>query len=57
MGTIGVACKKCFTALLVWSTAHMSSIVMMAIVDELWLGGDLQSACMVRPICFGFMLV
>lgn len=41
METIGVACKTCFTTLLVWSTAHMSSIVMMAIVDELWLGGRL----------------
>lgn len=57
MGTIGVACKICFTTLLVWSTALMSSFAMMAIVDELWLGVDLQSACMVRPICFGFMLV
>lgn len=57
MGTIGVVCKRCFTTLLVWSTAHMSSTVMMAIVDELWLGRDLQSACMARPICFGFMFV
>ncbi|KAM6533937.1 hypothetical protein FALCPG4_19049 [Fusarium falciforme] len=54
MGTIGVACKICFTTLLVWSTALMSSFAMMAIVDELWLGVDLQSACMIRPICFGF---